>query len=256
MRELGPVAKRNKEMISDKINEIIKNGKSISDIRNQNPSLDEFCFNNNVKPIMYNFSSKFTNQHYLDLLNELEKEHNNKKEADKTEQVVIGNNVFVTNNEKTLVGTTELPTNKTNEHDIFEEQQRIKQEATMKHISDINLPNTTADEINKLSAINYYAKENNELANTEVFIDNGNISSIFKDSQGFHNINENNDEIISTNPPTNTNTNTNTKAKVKVKTKPGSPKISGAFANTLILSFIIGSFFGIIFLAIYIKVMH
>ena len=49
---------------------------------------------------------------------------------------------------------------------------------------------------------------------------------------------------------------TGTNAKVKVKTKTGIPNISSAFANTLILSFIIGSFFGIIFLAIYIKVMH
>ena len=32
--------------------------------------------------------------------------------------------------------------------------------------------------------------------------------------------------------------------------------ISAAFTNTLILSFIIGSFFGVVFLAIYLKVMH
>ena len=199
---------------------------------------------------MYNFSSKFTNRDYLDLLNELEKEHNNKKETDKTEQVVIGDNVFVTNNEKTLVGTTELPTNTTNEHDIFKEQQGIKPEANMQHISDINLPNTTTDEIRKLSIINNYAKGNGELENTKVFIDNGEISSVFKDSQGFHNIDDSNKEIIS-NPQS---TKGNEKAKVKVKTKTSIP--SAAFANTLILSFIIGSFFGIVFLAIYIKVMH
>ena len=49
---------------------------------------------------------------------------------------------------------------------------------------------------------------------------------------------------------------TGEKSNVKVKTLSNGHNISGAFANTLILSFIIGSFFGIVFLAIYIKVMH
>lgn len=42
----------------------------------------------------------------------------------------------------------------------------------------------------------------------------------------------------------------------KVKTLSNNHNISTAFTNTLILSFIIGSFFGIVFLAIYTKIMH
>ena len=253
MRELGPVAQRNKEMISDEINKTIKTGKykNISDVRKQNPSLDEFCYNNNVKTIMYSFSSQFTNQDYLELLNELEIELSKKNENDKnkTKQVIIGENVFVTGgDEKVLVGPTEITQNATNEQNTFEEQQRIKPEATLKPITDINLADTTSEEMNRLGTISNYANENGELENTKIFIDNGNISSVFKDSEGFHNIGENKEEIISNPQPTNT--------KVKVFKKNSITNNKAAFTNTLILSFIIGSFFGIVFLAIYIKVMH
>lgn len=266
MRELGPVAQRNKEMISDVINKTIKNGKyqSISDIRKQNPSLDEFCFNNNVKPIMYSFSSQFTNDDYLILLKQLEEEMKiNKDNENKIVETKIDDKVFVDYNngeqQQTLVGV-ESVNKEENESKTYEQEQKFEKEvANFQNINDIDTSKLNNEQLQNLSVIATNAEKTDSKENTQVYFDEyGNMTNtvqVTNDSgNSYYTVDEVNGSKDLVGHEASETKSTGEKSKVKVKTKTSIP--SAAFANTLILSFIIGSFFGIVFLAIYIKVMH
>lgn len=248
MRELGPVAQKNKELITNKINKLLKEGtyKDINDIRKRNPSLQEFCFNNKFNQITYSFSSQFTNDDYIELLKELDLDlEKNRSQENQLQETEIDGNVFVDLNNreknKTLVGVDEV-----NKQDS--DRETFKQEATEK----------------KEANFQYDAIEKDKVENTQVYFDEfGNMTNIVKDSDNSTNNsnnyykvdNINGDKELIGQESNNSNT-MQSKAKAKVKTLSNGHNISAAFTNTLILSFIIGSFFGIVFLAIYTKVMH
>lgn len=267
MRELGPVAQRNKEMISDEINKTIKTGKykNISDIRKQNPSLDEFCYNNNVKTIMYSFSSQFTNQDYLELLNELEIELNKKNENDKNKivETKVDDKMFVDYNngeqQKTLIGIEPVNKEVTDSKTYEQEQKFEKNVANFQNINDIDTSKLNNEQLQDISVIATNAENTDSKENTQVYFDEyGNMTNtvqVTNDSgNSYYTVDEINGSKDLVGHEASETKSTGEKSKVKVKTKTGIP--SAAFANTLILSFIIGSFFGIVFLAIYIKVMH
>ena len=273
--ELGPVAQRNKEMIQDTISKLLEKGtyKNISDIREKNPSLQEFCFNNKVNCIMYSFSSTFTNDNYIELLKELDKEMEmNKQQEDKIQETEINGTMFTDlnngENNVTLAGVNSV-NHMENDKETFESERKFeKTEADFQNINDINTSDLSNEQKQDLNIIKSYAEQTDQTENTQVYFDeNGNMTNIVKNDNSngngpkeYFTVDEigGNKELVGHEDNTikSTNIETPTKAKVKVLTKPGSSNLSAAFANTLILSFVIGSFFGIVFLAIYLKIMH
>lgn len=265
---LGPVAQRNKELITEKINKLIKSGtyQNISDIRKRNPSLQEFCFNNKYNPIAYSFSSQFTNENYLELLNELEKEMEKKtSHENQIQQTNIGDNVFVdlNNGEKnnTLIGVDDI-NKQDSDNETYRQEKQDKKEAHFQNINNIDPTKLSKEQLQDLSIIKSDAEKKDNIENTQVYFDEyGNMTNIVKYNKApgtgepnYYTVESINGEKELVGQGENS-INEPSKAKVKVKTL-STGNISSAFTNTLILSFIIGSFFGIIFLAIYIKVMH
>lgn len=270
MRELGPVAQKNKELITNKINKLLKEGtyKDINDIRKRNPSLQEFCFNNKFNQITYSFSSQFTNDDYIELLKELDLDlEKNRSQENQLQETKIDGNVFVDLNNgeenKTLVGVDEV-NKQDSDRETFKQEATEKKEANFQYINDIDINKLNSEQMQNLSVIQNDAIEKDKVDNTQVYFDEfGNMTNIVKDSDNATNNsnnyykvdNINGDKELIGQESSNSNT-MQSNAKVKVKTLSNDHKISAAFTNTLILSFIIGSFFGIVFLAIYTKVMH
>ena len=269
MRELGPIAQKSKKDITDKIYETIQNGKykDINDIRQKEKDLNNFCSHNNLKFISYyQFSSQFTNDDYLNLLMQLEKEERitNQNENKIVETQVNNVKYFDYNNgeqRETLTGIGPI-NEQENAQETYEQEKKFEKNVlNTEKISqvDTNQLNNEQIETYNVALENAIAKDNVE--NTKIIKDEyGNITDtiqVTNDSgNSYYTVDEINGSKDLVGHEASETKSTGANAKVKVKTKTGIPNISSAFANTLILSFIIGSFFGIIFLAIYIKVMH
>ena len=254
------VKETNKKLVQDTIDKLIKSGayKDIADIRRRNPSLQDFCFNNKLNFIMYSFSSQFTNDDYLQLLKQLEEEMKiNKDNENKIVETKVDDKMFVDYNNgeqlETLVGVESVNEEETDSKTYEQEQKFEKEVANFQNINDIDPSKLNNEQLQDLSVIATNAE------NTQVYFDEyGNMTNTVQvtndNGNSYYTVDEvNGSKDLIGHEPSETKS-TGEKSKVKVKTKTGIP--SAAFANTLILSFIIGSFFGIVFLAIYIKVMH
>ena len=254
------VKETNKKLVQDTIDKLIKSGayKDIADIRRRNPSLQDFCFNNKLNFIMYSFSSQFTNDDYLQLLKQLEEEMKiNKDNENKIVETKVDDKMFVDYNNgeqlETLVGVESVNEEETDSKTYEQEQKFEKEVANFQNINDIDPSKLNNEQLQDLSVIATNAE------NTQVYFDEyGNMTNTVQvtneSGNSYYTVDEvNGSKDLIGHEPSETKS-TGEKSKVKVKTKTGIP--SAAFANTLILSFIIGSFFGIVFLAIYIKVMH
>ena len=261
------VKETNQKLVKDTIDKLLKSGsyKDIADIRKRNPSLQEFCFNNKLNFIMYSFSSQFTNDDYLNLLKQLEEEmKKNKNQENTIQETNINGNLFVDLNNgeenKTLVGVEEV-NNKETDKETFEQESKFqKAEANFQNINDVDTNKLNYEQLQDFSVIKGNAEEKDNVENTQVYFDeNGNMTNIAKDNDGYFSVEEINGtkELEGHEATNNANSiQSPTKEKVKVKTLTKNGTFSAAFANTLILAFIIGSFFGIVFLAIYTKIMH
>ena len=210
-----------KKQITKKINELLQNVSysNISSIIDKWPTIEAFCTENNLSAIFSrrDFSSQFTNDDYLQLLKQLEEEMKiNKDNENKIVKTKIDDKVFVAYNNG-------------------------EQQQTLVGVESVNKENTDSKENTQL----YFDEYGNMTNTVQVTNDSGN---------SYYTVDEVNGSKDLVGHEASETKNTGANAKVKVKTKTGIP--SAAFANTLILSFIIGSFFGIVFLAIYIKVMH
>lgn len=259
MQPLGSVQlikDKNAELIEEKITELLKSGKysSISDIKKKNPSFRDFCLNENYTPIYRAFSTIFTNYDYLNLLDKLKEKakhiENNKSE---TIQTTIDDITFIDQNGKNndpLVGLNKTSRGIETTADFLTAKKYVKPVANFTKIEDVNPSGLSPDELEIYRSIQKATNNNN----VSVYSDkNGNMTNIIKDDKkNYSTVTEVNGE------PQIKNRGSNNKAKQKALSigtnRP--PNISAAFTNTLILSFIIGSFFGVIFLAIYLKVMH
>ena len=215
------VKETNKKLVQDTIDKLIKSGayKDIADIKRRNPSLQDFCFNNKLNFIMYSFSSQFTNDDYLNLLKQLEEEM--KKNND---------------NENKIVETKV-------DDKMFVDYNNGEQLETLVGVESVNKEDTDAKENTQV----YFDEYGNMTNTVQVTNDNGN---------SYYTVDEVNGSKDLVGHEASETKSAGEKSNVKVKTLSNGHNISGAFTNTLILSFIIGSFFGIVFLAIYIKVMH
>ena len=259
MQPLGSVQlikDKNAELIEEKITELLKSGKysSISDIKKKNPSFKDFCLNENYTPIYRAFSTIFTNYDYLNLLDKLKEKakhiENNESETIKT---TINGITFIdqkSENNDPLVGLENTSSDIETKDDFLKAMKYVKPVANFIKKEDVNLSELSGDELENYQSIQKATNNNN----VSIYHDeNGNMTNIIKDDkQTYSTVTEVNGE------PQMINHGSNNKAKQKVLSidtnRP--PNISAAFTNTLILSFIIGSFFGVIFLAIYLKVMH
>lgn len=259
------VKEANQKLIESAINKLISTGtyRDIDDIMKKNPSLEEFCFNNKLNFIVHSFSTQFTNKDYIELLKQMKL--NMKKQTINQEQIKetnIGNQVFVDFNNgdenKTLVGI-ESVNNQGNSQNTFEHEMKYeKREADFRKLAEIDPSKLNSEQLLVYQTVlqependkyQIYFDENGQMTNT-VVDENKNYFSveIIDGKPQFTNQNSSKEQ---------SNQNTQSLAKQKVLTlNNGHHNISAAFANTLILSFIIGSFFGIIFLAIYTKIMH
>lgn len=262
------VKETNRKLVKDTIDKLIKSGtyKDISDIRKRNPSLQEFCLNNKLNFIMYSFSSQFTNNDYLNLLKQLEEEMKmNKDNEAKIVETNIDGNVFVDYNNgtenKTLVGVDEVDKQDTDNKTYEQEQKFEKREADFQKLDDIDTTKLNNEQLQDFSVIAANAESTDNKENTEVYFDEqGNMTNTVAINQdgerSYYTVDEVNGDKDLVGHETSKSNSAPEKTNVKVKTLSNGHNISAAFTNTLILSFIIGSFFGIIFLAIYIKVMH
>lgn len=263
------VKETNQKIIKDTISNLIKKGvyKNIGEVQKRNPSLEEFCFNNKINFIMYSFSSQFTNNDYLELLNQLNQEMQlNQNNENNITETNINGNVFVddkNNNDKTLVGIEEVNTQETSQKTFENEEKFEKNLANFKNINDINVNNLNNEQIQDLNIIKANDNLMNNNSTTEVYFDkNGEMTNVVRNTdnneKNYFMIDEvdNNRELVDQEKNNSKEMESKNKVKVKTLTKPGISNLSSAFANTLILSFVIGSFFGIVFLAIYLKLMH
>lgn len=259
------VKEANQKLIESTINKLISTGtyRDIDDIMKRNPSLEEFCFNNKLNFIVHSFSTQFTNKDYIELLKQMKL--NMKKQTINQEQIKetnIGNQVFVDFNNgdenKTLVGI-ESVNNQGNSQNTFEHEMKYeKRAADFRKLAEIDPSKLNSEQLLVYQTVlqependkyQIYFDENGQMTNT-VVDENKNYFTveIIDGKPQFTNQNSSKEQ---------SNQNTQSLAKQKVLTLNNEHhKISAAFANTLILSFIIGSFFGIIFLAIYTKIMH
>ena len=262
------VKETNKKLVQDTIDKLIKSGayKDIADIKRRNPSLQDFCFNNKLNFIMYSFSSQFTNDDYLNLLKQLEEEM--KKNNDNKNKIVetkVDDKMFVDYNNgeqlETLVGVESVNKEDTDSETYEQEQKFEKNVASFQNINDIDTSKLNNEQLQDLSVIATNAENTDAKENTQVYFDEyGNMTNTVQvtneSGNSYYTVDEVNGSKDLVGHEATESKSTGEKSNVKVKTLSNGHNISGAFANTLILSFIIGSFFGIVFLAIYIKVMH
>ena len=256
------VKETNKLQIENKIRELLDKGtyKTIDDLFKVNPNLDTFIFNTKMNYISYSFSSQFTNDDYLELIKQLKenlKMQQNEKEGIK--ETVVNNNVFVdikneNDESKTLVGVDQINLENNNNVDTFNQEGKFeKREARFEELNDIDITKLTEHELTIFQTVlqepdadtyKIYIDENGKLTNTVV---NAN--------QDYFSIENIDGQLQFREQESNNKTQENI-AKQKVYSLSNKSTGNAAFANILILSFIIGSFFGIIFLAIYQQVMR
>ena len=259
-----------KKQITKKINELLQNGsyKDINSIRDKWPKLDAFCAENNLSSIFSrdSFSSQFTNDNYLNLLKQLEDGMKlNKNNENKIVETKVGDKVFIDYNngeqQQTLVGVESV--NKEDTDSITYEQEK-KFEKNILNTEKISQVNTNQLNNEQLETYNIELKNaiaTDNVENTNIIKDEyGNMTNTVQvtndNGNSYYTVDEvNGSKDLVVHEASETKS-TGEKSNVKVKTLSNGHNISGAFTNTLILSFIIGSFFGIVFLAIYIKVMH
>lgn len=259
------VKEANQKLIESTINKLISAGtyKDIDDIIKRNPSLEEFCFNNKMNFIVHSFSTQFTNKDYIELLKQMKLNMKNQTiNQEQIKETNIGDQVFVDFNNgednKTLVGI-ESVNNQGNSQDTFEHEMKYeKREADFRKLAEIDPSKLNSQQLLVYQTVlqependkyQIYFDENGSMTNT-IVDENKNYFTveIIDGKPQFTNQNSSNEK---------SNENTQSIAKQKVLSlNNGHHNISAAFANTLILSFIIGSFFGIVFLAIYTKIMH
>lgn len=262
------VKETNKKLVQDTIDKLIKSGayKDITDIKRRNPSLQDFCFSNKLNFIMYSFSSQFTNDDYLNLLKQLEEEMKiNKNNENKIVETKVDNKMFVDYNngeqQQTLVGIESVNKEDTDSKTYEQEQKFEKNQANFQNINDIDTSKLNNEQLQDLSVIATNAENTDAKENTQVYFDEyGNMTNTVQvtneSGNSYYTVDEVNGSKDLVGHEASETKSTGEKSNVKVKTLSNGHNISGAFTNTLILSFIIGSFFGIVFLAIYIKVMH
>ena len=249
-------------LVEKSIKEMIEKGtyKNISDLRNRNQDLQQFYFNNKLEHIQRmesTFSTKFTNSDYLNLLDQLEKEMqmNHADDEKSTSKTEINGTVFVNKGETpTLVGVTD------DKNNSYEEEKDLKQIASFQNINEINPNDLTKEGLLDYNIIAAKAEATDNKENTEVYFENGNMTSTVAINQdgerSYYTVDEINGSKDLVGHEASKANSAPQKSNVKVKTLSNGHNISAAFTNTLILSFIIGSFFGIVFLAIYTKIMH
>lgn len=256
----------NKQMIESEIKMALSTGKyrNIDDLKATNPTLTNFCYNHKLNYIMRSFSTQFNNDDYLNLLDNIKKELNNNNSINnKITQTTIETNgqksVFVDfnqqNNNETLIGYDNVSeignTKETFEH----EKQYEKRQAMFVNFVNIDRQKLTQEQMKIYLAI---ANEP-DFRNYEIFFDElGNMTNTVRKNNEMFTLETINGQLqfVKQENTKEISDNNLSKDKVKVLQLKQNNKISAAFVNTLILSFIVGSFFGIIFLAIYSKVMH
>lgn len=232
--------------------------KSINEVRIKNPNLDTFCFNHKLDSISHSFSRHFTNKDYVDLLNDLENKIAFIENNGQLLETNIDGQVFLEkkdkDNQETLVGVDEV-TNTNNPQNLFKSEKMYeKRVANFIEIADIN---PSEMNLNQEQIIIYNAiMHEPDSSKYEIYFDEkGNMTNIVRDNQSNYytiEINDDNIEFVEHSTSNKGKQNTNQ----KVKTLTNGHNISDGFANILIFSFIIGSFFGIVFLAIYTKFIH
>lgn len=255
----------NEKKIEEKINDLIKSGKysSISDLKRKNPTLKVFCMKNGFQCVYRSFSSQFTELDYNKLLERMdEKKHsieNNESEIKKTN---IGNQTFINidnnnkeanSNNETLVSLESTSTDINTINDFHKAQKYDKPVANFIKKDDVRISSLSQEELNTFQKIQNATGDNN----VSIFYDEtGTMTKTVRDD--FNNYSKVDDIDGEDHLVSQESSKSQGIAKQKVLTtssrKP--TNISAAFTNTLILSFIIGSFFGVVFLAIYLKVMH
>lgn len=256
----------NRQMIESEIKVALakETYKSIDDLRIANPTLTVFCHNHKLNYLMRSFSTQFTNDDYINLLNSLQNNLSKEKvDSDTLKQTNITSNnqekVFIkfddTQNKNTLAGYDDIIQAGSKEETFKMEKKFEKQQASFIRLTDID-----RRKLNKQQMEIYLTIANEpDFQNYEIFFDEfGNMTNIIRKNEDkfamevingqIQFVKQENTKEISNNKSPN--------EKVKVLESKNNNKISAAFVNTLILSFIVGSFFGIIFLAIYNQVMH
>ena len=256
------IKEQNAKLIEEKINELIKSGKysSISDLKFKNRSFKDFCLNENYTPIYRAFSTIFTNYDYLILLDKLKEKskyiENNESEIKKTtinDKTFIDQESIENENNESLVALEETSNNIKTKNDFLQAKKFDKPVANFIKKDDVNVSELSQEELKNYQSIQSITDDNVSIYHDE----NGNMTNIVKDDyNNYSTITEINGEQQMINHDSNNTINEKSKQKVLSKNTPKAPNISAAFTNTLILSFIIGSFFGVIFLAIYLKIMH
>lgn len=256
----------NRHMIESEIKVALAKGtyKSINDLKIANPTLTVFCYNHKLNYLMRSFSTQFTNDDYINLLNSLQNNlAKDKVDTNKFKQTnIISNNqekVFVefddTQNKNTLVGYDDIIQVGSKEETFKIEKKFEKQQASFIRLADID-----HSKLNKQQMEIYLTIANEpDFQNYEIFFDEfGNMTNIVRKNEEKFTIEVINDQIqfVKQENTKEISNNKSPKEKIKVLELKNNNKISAAFVNTLILSFIVGSFFGIIFLAIYNQVMH
>ena len=267
---MGIYFDNSKKQITKKINELLQNGsyKDINTIRSKWPKLENFCIENNLGSIFSRpaFSSQFTNDDYLSLLKQLEDEMKmNKNNDNKIVETNIDSKVFVDYNNgeqhQTLVGVDSVNNQDNNESTYEHEKKYEKNTLNTEKISDVNTNELNSEQLETYNIALDNAISTDNVENTNVIKDEyGNMTNTVQVNENgvnsYYTVDDVNGSKDLVGHDASKSKNTSEKSNVKVKTLSNGHNISGAFTNTLILSFIIGSFFGIIFLAIYIKVMH
>lgn len=257
------VKETNKLQIENKIRELLDKGtyKTLDDLFRANPNLDTFIFNTKMNYISYSFSSQFTNDDYLVLIKQLKENLKLQQNTNNgIKETVINNNVFVdikNENEenKTLVGVDQINIENNDSINTFNQEEKFeKREAHFEKINDIDITKLSEEELKIFQTVLQEPDANNY----KIYIDeNGKLTNtVINANQEYFTI-ENVDGYMQFKEQISNNKTEDTISKQKVYTlNNGKASGNAAFANILILSFIIGSFFGIIFLAIYQQIMR
>lgn len=254
------VKETNKLQIENKIRELLNKGtyRNIDDLFRQNPTLDTFIYNTKMNYISYSFASQFTNDDYLELIKNMKENLKVQTNENGIKQTVIDNNVFVdikneSEENKTLVGIDNINLEDNNSLQTFENEGKFeKREAHFEKITDID---TTKLSIEQLQIYQTVLQEPDADKYKIYFDENGNLTNVvMNENQEYFKI-ENIDGKFEFSPQDSANKTNDAIAKQKTLTM-NNKNSSGAFVNILILSFIIGSFFGIVFLAIYQQIMR
>lgn len=255
----------NKQMIESEIKMALSTGKyrSIDDLRAMNPTLTNFCYNHKLNYIMRSFATQFTNDDYINLLEAMKKDLSNITTNNKIAETTIESNgqkrVIVDfnqpQNNETLVGYDSVVQTGNTEETFNHEKQYEKKQATF-----VNFVNVDRQKLNKEQMEIYLAIANEpDFQNYEILFDEfGNMTNIVRKNEEKFTVEIINGQLqfVKQENVKQHSDNNLSKEKVKVLELKKNSKMSAAFVNTLILSFVVGSFFGIIFLAIYSKIMH